>query len=101
MDSTFPSSQFHIEGFGKPYRLDRNSHGGGVKIYVRKDIPSKELKKHNFCDNMETIVIEVNFRKSKLLLFGTYHSTNTNFGLSNAKYFEQLGLALDIYCTYD
>ena len=40
LDETFPSSQFHMNGFSLPYRLDRNCHGGGVMIFVRKDIPS-------------------------------------------------------------
>ena len=45
LDSSFPKGQFLIEGFSVPYRLDRNRHGGGILIYVREDIPSKELKK--------------------------------------------------------
>ena len=48
LDDTFTEDQFCIEGFSKPYRLDRNRNGGGVMIYVRKDIPSKELKNHKF-----------------------------------------------------
>ena len=48
LDASFPENQFYIDGFSKPYRLDRNIHGGGVMIYIRKDIPSKELKNHNF-----------------------------------------------------
>ena len=40
---TFPESQFFINGFSKPYRIDRNRNGGGVMIYVRQDIPSKRL----------------------------------------------------------
>ena len=27
IDETFPSRQFHVEGFIPPYRLDRHSHG--------------------------------------------------------------------------
>ena len=43
-DSTFPLNQFSIQGYLKPYRFDRNRNGGGVFIYVPKDIPSRELK---------------------------------------------------------
>ena len=32
LDDSFPDKQFYIEGFRKPYRLDRNCHGGGVMI---------------------------------------------------------------------
>ena len=41
IDSSFPNSQFGIEGFSMPYRFDRNRLGGGIIVYVRDDIPSK------------------------------------------------------------
>ena len=41
LDDTYPISQFHIDGYSMPYRLDRNRNGGGVTIYVREDIPNK------------------------------------------------------------
>ena len=36
IDHTFPTSQFVIEGFMKPFRYDRNQAGGGLLIYVRE-----------------------------------------------------------------
>ena len=30
---------------------------------MRQDIPSKQLEKHNFADNIEGIFIEINLRK--------------------------------------
>ena len=62
---SFPTEQFLIEGYSKPYRLDRNRHGGGVIIYVREDIPSKLLNKHKFTKNIEGLFIEINLRKTK------------------------------------
>ena len=47
-----------------------------VSLYVWEDIPSKELKKHNFTKNIEGLFVEVNLSKMKLLFFGTYHSTH-------------------------
>ena len=46
-----------------------------------------------FSENIEGIFLEINLRKSKWLLFGTYHppSQNDNF------YFNEVGRALDIY----
>ena len=73
IDDTFPVAQFIIRGYCKPYRLDRNADGGGILIYVREDIPSKQLFKHNFSSDIEGIFLEINLRKSKWLLFGTYH----------------------------
>ena len=40
IDNSFPTMQFHIEGYCI-YRLDRNEYGGGILVYVREDIPSK------------------------------------------------------------
>ena len=72
LNNTFSVSQFHIDGYSKPYRLDRNSNGGGI-IYVREDITNRMLTKHNFPDNIEGLFIELNFRKSKWLSGGMYH----------------------------
>ena len=41
LDSSFPAGQFPIHGFFEPYRLDRNSNGGGILLYIREDIPPK------------------------------------------------------------
>ena len=101
LDDSFPVNQFRIEGFTKPYRLDRNHFGAGVMIYVRQDIPSKQLKKHNFSKNIEALFVEINLRKSKLLLVGAYHSTHTEHGTNDNTFFEQIGFALDVYCNYD
>ena len=73
VDVSFPESQFIIEGYSIPYRLDRNRNGGGVMIYVREDIPSKKLKKHTFLDDIEGLFIEINLKKCKWLLLGSYH----------------------------
>ena len=69
---TIPNSQFRIDGFSAPFRLDRNKFGGGVLIYVREDIPCKKLTKHILPDDIEGIFVEINLRKTKWLLFGGY-----------------------------
>ena len=83
LDHSFSTEQFIINGYKKPYRLDRNRNGGGVIIYIREDIPSKVLKRHNFTKNIEGIFVEINLRKTKNLLFGTYHSRHPDYGLSD------------------
>ena len=47
LDSSYPIAQLLIEGFGKPFRLDRNAFGGGILIYVRSDIPCKQVNKQD------------------------------------------------------
>ena len=34
IDDTFPVGKFVIDGFSTPYRLDRDSNGGGIMLYV-------------------------------------------------------------------
>ena len=58
-----------VEGFSVPYMFDRNRFVGGVIIYVRDDIPSKQLIKHKLPDDTEGIFVEV---FAKWLIFGTY-----------------------------
>ena len=70
-------------------------------IYVREDIPRDRLLKHNINKNIEAIFIEINLRKNKILLVGTYHSTDKNFGTKDDVFLEQIGLALDVYSKYD
>ena len=47
LDDAFPLSQFMLEGFTPPYRLDRTEHGGGLILSAREDIPSKLLPNIN------------------------------------------------------
>ena len=101
LDGTFPEEQFKIKGYKKPYREDRNGNGGGVVIYVREDIPSQQMKKHKFSKNVEALIVEINLRKNKLLLVGTYHSTNKEYGTTDLVFLEQMGFALDVYSSYD
>ena len=41
IDSSFPISQFTMTGYSIPFRIDRTSHGGGILLFVRKEIPCK------------------------------------------------------------
>ena len=40
LNNTFPTSQFYTEGFSMSCGLDKNRNGGGIIIYVSKDIPT-------------------------------------------------------------
>ena len=97
LDETFPSSQFHIDGFSLTYRQDRNRNSGGVTVFVREDIPSKFLTKHNFTSDVEGLFVELNFRKSKWLLFGIYHPP----AQKDQYFFNCTDKALDTYNNYD
>ena len=71
MESTFPTSQFVIDGYSEPYRFHRN--GSGVLIYIREDIPSKLLADDKLPHDTEGIFVKLNLRKREYLLFRSYH----------------------------
>ena len=60
-------------------------------------IPSKLLTKHSFPNDIEGLLAGLNFRKSKWLLFGTYHLPSKNDQCN----FDCLGNALDVYSSYE
>ena len=92
LDDSFPLAQFILKNFGIPYRLNRNSNGGGLLLYVRENIPSKFLKVKSAC-NIESICVEVNLRKRKRFINGSYNP-NKSF-LSN--HLEYLNRIIDEY----
>ena len=59
IDDSFPQNQFIMEGYSTPFRLDRNAQGGGIMVFIRDDIPSKELKSQ-LPEDIEGIFIEIN-----------------------------------------
>ena len=40
-DNSFPDGQFFLDGFGTPFRLDRNRNAGAIMLFIRNDIPAK------------------------------------------------------------
>ena len=41
LDSSFPQAQFRIEKYTPPFRYVRNSHGGGILLFIKEDIPTQ------------------------------------------------------------
>ena len=70
--ATFSASQFYVNGFTNPYRLDRDRNGGGVFNYFCENIPNKKLENH-IANDIHGMFIELNLRKTKWLLLGCYH----------------------------
>ena len=97
LDEAFTTSSFLADGFSLPFWLDRNRKGGGIVIYVRSHIPNNLLTKHSFRNDIEELFVEINSRKSKWLLFGTYRPRSQN----DQYYFDCLNKALDVYNCYE
>ena len=68
VDPSFPSNQFVMDGFSFPFRLDRNSLGGGIMLFVREEIPSKLLSEYKPNSSVENIFAEIILRSKKWLL---------------------------------
>ena len=64
-------------------------------MYVRDDIPSKEIKASFIRVNTEGITIELNFRKSKSLLLTAYKPPD----IPKANWFHNITKALDFHCS--
>ena len=63
IDESFPSAQFLLDGFSRPYRQHRYANGGGILLYVRDDISSCLLTEYKLQNNTECLFIEINKRK--------------------------------------
>ena len=63
LGDTFPYALYHLKDFSNPYRLDRNSHGGRILVYVRNNIPSNLVKLDQNFANFEGFFIEFELSK--------------------------------------
>ena len=63
LDDTFPYALYHLMDFSNPYRLDRNSHGSRILVYVRNNIPSNLVKIDQKFGNFEGFFIEFELSK--------------------------------------
>ena len=86
LDDAFLHALYHLKDFSNAYRIDRNSHGGGILVYVRDNIPSNLVKLDQKFENFEGFFIELELsKKNKWLLSYSYnpHKGNTKQHLSN------------------
>ena len=77
LDNSFPSARFQVPGYSSPYRLDINSKSGGLLVYIKDTIPSKELKQLVIPNSIQILPIEINLRKSKWLIISIYRPPST------------------------
>ena len=98
LDDSFPTTQFLMSGFFKPYKLGRFSNGEGLLLYIRGDITSRSInhlkKQKNYLWKLiserrngffaaHTVVIEIT----------SNHLHHLRGGLqSRTKYLEQTGV---------
>ena len=97
LDDSFPTNQFHLEGFCKPYRLDVSANSGGLLTYIRSDIPSRQLTSFCFQSDVQAIFVELNFHKQKWLLCNIYRPPKQNL----QSFLSNISDALDFYSEYE
>ena len=73
IDNSFPKNEFTIPGFTEPYRQDINCHRGEILLYIRDDIPSKEINSR-LCSPSEGFFVEINLRNTKWVICCSYIS---------------------------
>ena len=98
LGGTFPEGQFLMDGFTPPYRMDRNTNGGALALYVREDIPSRQISFKNDDKDIEHFFVEISLRRKKWLTSCSY---NPNLQFTD-KHLTQIGKGLDSLSTkYD
>ena len=69
LSDKFPNEQFSIEGYSfPPYRRDRNQRGGGLMVFIKKDVITKRLIELE-SSLIEVICIELTVSKNKWAVF--------------------------------
>ena len=59
VDDSFPDDQFFLDGFGTPFRLNRNRNGGGFMLSIRNDISAKVVSTDG--RPIESFYVQLNF----------------------------------------
>ena len=92
IDKSFPDSQFKIDGFSNPHRVDRNEKGGRIMLLLREDLPVKVLlvDKGN-----ESCYIEVTLEETKWLINYSYNPSKNNI----PSHLESFSRDLDLYTS--
>ena len=76
LDRSFPTSQFMLAEFKRPYRLDKTSTSEGLLTFIRNDIPSRQLTGFHWPNGIQILPIELNLKKAKWVIFDIYRHPN-------------------------
>ena len=97
LDNTFPINQFSMRVY-KVFRRDRNRFGGGLILYVNKNIPCKPLTDHPVFPDPELMAFEIHQSKRKWLLLEIYKPPSQN----DIEFLNRISLIIDYYLrTYE
>lgn len=66
-----------LDNFKTPYRKDLTDTSGGLLVYVKTHISSRELKCPDLPSDIECIALELNVRTTKWLVLSVYRNPKT------------------------
>ena len=93
LDNTFSKSEFLLEGFKKPYRLDKSRYSGGLLVYIKSHIPSRFLSDFDLPNDFQAIPFELSIKNRKWLVISLY---NPDKALSRI-FLKNLSKLIDFY----
>ena len=79
IDETFPVGNFVIDDYSTPYKLDRNSNGGGILSYIKEDIPSYLIATEK--KPVESFYVVLNLRNENYLINCSYTAQKMKFSI--------------------
>ena len=68
IDSSFPTAQFRLANYPTPYRLGVIGKNGGIPVYMKSNIPKRQLNYGNLCKSIQAVPLGINLRKGKWLV---------------------------------
>ena len=60
LDSSFPDAQFFIEGYNKSLRLDVSGRSGGLLVFTKSHLLTRQLTKLKIIMDIQIINLELN-----------------------------------------
>ena len=67
-----PKDLFFIECYNKPLRLDVSGKRGGLLVFTKSHLPTRQLTKLKIPMDIQIIIFKLNLRKEKWLVVSVY-----------------------------
>lgn len=98
LDDSFPTQQFLMSGFKRPFRLDNTDKSGGLLVYIKSDLPARPLNRFEIDKSYEILCIEINLHSKRWFLLSFYRNPKSNLN----QYLDKLSDVIDFFSTsYD
>ena len=88
IDSSFPTAQFRCSNYHTPYRLDISDKSGGILVYTKSNIPTRQLNCGNLYKSIQAVPFEINLRKEEWLVISVYRPLSQNSEFFHRSFYE-------------